>query len=136
MFRLIQEATTLKVILLSFNDCAAMKQFFKQNPPLSHFSNITYNLACRHRKNLPLRVTEEGKLDLDALPRYSEVDNREMGRAQEVIPETCFDSHWYVATVHKTRRTQPSEYGDYIWDLIDPETLQLTGMSTYRFHEV
>ncbi len=123
LFRLIREATAITVVLLSFNDLTSTKEFFNQNPSLPHFPTITYRLACRRHKDFPIRATEEGILNLDTF----HLDDREPIGDLVSRHELKFDSHWYVKTIHRKERSKISEYGDFFWELIDPETLQLTG---------
>lgn len=125
--RTIQEASALVVVLLSFNDRDSMKEFLKQNSRSRLLPSITYRLAYRRHRDLTLQVTEDGALDVNAL------HGDHIGFAKS---EFSFDSHWYVKTLLKESRRRGSEYGEYIWDLIDPETLRLTGTSTNCLDEV
>lgn len=126
--RSIQEASALVVVLLSFNDCDSMKEFLKQNSRSRLLPSITYRLAYRRHRDVTLQVTEDGALDVNALH-----GDHGIGFAKS---EFSFDSHWYVKTLLKESRRRGSEYGEYIWDLIDPETLRLTGTSTNGLEEV
>lgn len=126
-FRLIQEAPSIMLVVLSFNDCRAMSEFIKCNLSLPRLPNLTYRLARRRRKDIRLQVTEDAALD-------SHSSHFDGGQRDENIPETSFDSHWYIGA-RKMNRTKGLEYGDYIWELIDPETLELTGSSPCCLHK-
>ncbi|KAI0725648.1 hypothetical protein BC629DRAFT_809143 [Irpex lacteus] len=124
----VREATSLMVLMISFNDFDVLRQLAARDNPSSGSPHITYRWSCRRRRHKPLPLIGDGSLDLDfhGSPRIHDRFRRSQLKSE-------FASHWYMKTLNKRTRGD-SEYFAYVWELIDPLTMRPTGRFYYSDH--
>ncbi len=103
-----------------------MNSLFRVDRIRAYPPQVTFQFCCRHRKGVPLPLTEDGSLDLDDGCLYSSYQIEDYGS------EVRFNSHWFTKTLAKQETSERrARYFDYVWELIDPLTMRPTGTYTY-----